>query len=55
MFVGDGMGASLREAIRLAAQGLNGELAMNNKPVTGKKYCWQVQQCFFVFRKMKMT
>ncbi|MDN4525885.1 alkaline phosphatase [Fictibacillus fluitans] len=35
MFVGDGMGASHREAIRLAAQGLNGELAMNNMPVAG--------------------
>ncbi len=35
MFVGDGMGASHREAIRLAAQGLNGELAMNKMPYTG--------------------
>ncbi|SDM52628.1 alkaline phosphatase [Fictibacillus solisalsi] len=55
MFVGVGMGASHRKAIRLAAQSLDGELAMNNKPVTGnvdkKKHCWQVQLCFYVFGK----
>lgn len=35
MFVGDGMGASHREAIRLAAEGINGELAMNKMTHTG--------------------
>ncbi|WP_429876966.1 alkaline phosphatase [Fictibacillus sp. NRS-1165] len=35
MFVGDGMGASHREAIRLAAEGMNGELAMSKMPYSG--------------------
>lgn len=51
MFVGDGMGASLREAIRLAAQGLNGELAMNNKPVTGKSTAGRSSSAFLFFGK----
>lgn len=36
VFVGDGMGASHREAIRLASVGLTGELAMDDMPVAGK-------------------
>ncbi|WP_445492534.1 alkaline phosphatase [Niallia sp. 03133] len=36
VFVGDGMGAAHREAIRLATVGQNGELAMNAMPVSGE-------------------
>ncbi|MEK5389137.1 alkaline phosphatase [Margalitia sp. FSL K6-0131] len=35
LFVGDGMGAAHREAIRLATVGLKGELEMNSMPVAG--------------------
>ncbi|UOQ42539.1 alkaline phosphatase [Halobacillus salinarum] len=36
VFIGDGMGAAHREAIRLAAKGLNGKLAMNDMPYIGQ-------------------
>ncbi|WHY74913.1 alkaline phosphatase [Fictibacillus enclensis] len=35
VFVGDGMGASHREAIRLATKGLTGDLSMNKMPYVG--------------------
>ncbi|MEH7110178.1 alkaline phosphatase [Bacillus sp. JJ1764] len=36
VFVGDGMGAAHRDAIRLASVGLNGNLAMDDMPVSGE-------------------
>ncbi|MDL5041643.1 alkaline phosphatase [Heyndrickxia coagulans] len=35
LFVGDGMGAAQRDAIRLASTGLSGDLEMNKMPYTG--------------------
>ncbi|WP_134687366.1 alkaline phosphatase [Brevibacillus migulae] len=35
LFVGDGMGAAARNAMRLSSKGVEGELAMDDMPVTG--------------------
>ncbi|MGB3892591.1 MAG: alkaline phosphatase, partial [Priestia megaterium] len=36
LFVGDGMGTDHRDAIRLAAVGANGKLAMDDMPAVGR-------------------